>query len=634
MGFQGKRKRSAGSSGLQMKRKKKSNSNVELKTPEDCDAGKTPNIVTLWNEIAVSGAAQSSTNPTEDVIDAAWYFNNLTSPARKRLCSTPDSPKTPQQNQIGREDIVSASPAVSSARKILQSAPGSVTPRQQELATLLLKLSAGIPASPRPKSRQSPSSSVFTTEIVSAGGRHRVVVTPSKAPPPLAFLSPTSTHSHEPPPSPQEVETLAVPLAENDSFEVNHKCQSNEVTSEVNLSPNQQQNGFPGPSHSTPVRRNLFDKPLKLQQERPSSVGVTNAVQDKSKSSYDSCRCWCHDCDCCSLGGAAKLLKQIELVRVFLNFETMKTFPEGEFKRMTGITVPQFDVLMAFLDERIAMRLKYKYDAGTPLKDLESDLTPDNRLLITLLRLRGGWDEADLATFFKTSVSTVSAVFNTWIQFMYFQFKRIQSAMFVKKDLQKRKDRPLPFKPFNNFRVCLDTTEVEIERPGNFDMQGNTYSDYKGANVILYMIGISCWGGISYISPGFEGSKTDVQIFKESGIIEFLEEDDLLLVDRGFPIEEECDGINVLVLHPPFLGPREKFTPEEEQLTRDIAHARIYVEHAIRRMKTFQLWKRVKNTMLPILDQIVYVIGCLVNFQVPIVKMGKGKSDDNAATKK
>ncbi|KAE8742181.1 hypothetical protein FOCC_FOCC012267, partial [Frankliniella occidentalis] len=159
------------------------------------------------------------------------------------------------------------------------------------------------------------------------------------------------------------------------------------------------------------------------------------------------------------------IYKNIELVRVFLNFETMKTFPEGEFKRMTGITVPQFDVLMAFLDERIAMRLKYKYDAGTPLKDLESDLTSENRLLITLLRLRGGRDEADLATFFKTSVSTVSAVFNTSIQFMYFQFKRIQSAMFVKKDLRKRKDRPLPFKPFNKFRVCLDTTEVEIERP-------------------------------------------------------------------------------------------------------------------------------------------------------------------------
>ncbi|KAK3907131.1 5-dehydro-2-deoxygluconokinase [Frankliniella fusca] len=248
---------------------------------------------------------------------------------------------------------------------------------------------------------------------------------------------------------------------------------------------------------------------------------------------------------------------------------------------MTGITFPEFNVLMGFLSEYVAWRLKYKYDGNTPQKDLESDLTVDNRLLLTLIRLRGGWDEADLAIFFKISISTVSSVFNTWVQFMYFQFKTIQSAMFVKKDLQKKKDRPLPFKPFNNYRVCLDTTEVEIERPTNYEMQGNTYSDYKGGNVILYMIGISCWGGISFISPGFEGSKTDVQIFKESGILDYLEEDGLLLVDRGFPIEEECDEINVVVLHPPFLGPRDKFTPEEEQLTRDIAHARIYVEHAI-----------------------------------------------------
>lgn len=319
----------------------------------------------------------------------------------------------------------------------------------------------------------------------------------------------------------------------------------------------------------------------------------------------------------------------MKVVRL-LRYSVAKNFAPEEFRRLTGLYLTQFNVLLQFLDRDIALKLKYKYNSGTPKKLQEDhlDLSVEDRLLLTLLRLRKGWHLADLALFMNTSVTTAGVVFNTWIQFMYFQFRRMRSAMFASRHVQKRKHRPLPFKPFENFRVCLDTTEVRIEMPTNYEMQGNTYSDYKGGNVILNMVGISCWGGISFISPGFEGSKSDVDIFKESGIMEFLESGDLLLVDRGFPIEEDCDEMNVTVLHPPFLGTREKFTPEEEQLTRDIAHARIYVEHAIRRMKIFDILKNIRNTMLAELDQIVYVIGCLVNFQEPIVKSRKRKSTE------
>ncbi|KAK3911460.1 Ryanodine receptor 1 [Frankliniella fusca] len=173
--------------------------------------------------------------------------------------------------------------------------------------------------------------------------------------------------------------------------------------------------------------------------------------------------------------------------------------------------------------------------------------------------------------------------------------------MFVSRHLQKRIDRPEAFKAFENFRVCIDTTEVRIQSPDNLEQQGNTYSDYKSGNAS------HVGGGMSFISPGFEGSMSDVDIYNQSGIREFLEPGDMVLADRGFRVEEECDEDGVLLFHPPFLRGRSQFTAEEEMLTKEVL-------------------KKESNSMLHYLDQMVYVAGCLINFMPEVVK-NKPKED-------
>jgi hypothetical protein len=267
--------------------------------------------------------------------------------------------------------------------------------------------------------------------------------------------------------------------------------------------------------------------------------------------------------------------------------------------------------------------LKYNYVRGTPTRGVCSTskkLTTEDRLLMALVRLRRGWDLDDIGLFFGVSESLASKVVYGWLQALGFELRRFEKAMFVSRHIQKEMGLPLPFKPFHNFRVILDTTEVRIEAPEDFMEQGNTYSDYKGGNVIMFLIGASCWGSVSYVSPGFEGSISDVDLYRRSGIRNFLERGDLLLVDRGFRIQEECDEDGVICVHPPFLKNRDKYTPEEEQLKREIAKARIYVEHVNKKMKVFKILKNIKNSMLPYLDNIVYIIGFLVNLQQPHVK--------------
>jgi len=98
---------------------------------------------------------------------------------------------------------------------------------------------------------------------------------------------------------------------------------------------------------------------------------------------------------------------------------------------------------------------------------------------------------------------------------MYRQFKRIQREMFATRHDQKKGQFASCYKSFKNFRIVLDTTEIRIEIPYHYEQQGNTFSTYKAGNVILYIVGTLADGSIGFISPGFEGSISDRELFCE-----------------------------------------------------------------------------------------------------------------------
>ena len=68
------------------------------------------------------------------------------------------------------------------------------------------------------------------------------------------------------------------------------------------------------------------------------------------------------------------------------------------------------------------------------------------------------------------------------------------------------------------------------------------------------------------------------------------------MADRGFEIDHSLLPNGVTINIPPFLRGKDHLTIDEEQETRQIASARIHVECAIARIKTF----RILNSMFPI----------------------------------
>lgn len=305
------------------------------------------------------------------------------------------------------------------------------------------------------------------------------------------------------------------------------------------------------------------------------------------------------------------------------SFETCAEDPR-KFKFYTGFQVQHFLALWTFLGN-ITDKLSYwgrkrKFEEKSPSKRSgpSRKLSPKTQLFLTLIRLRRGFSNRDLGYRFQISETYVSYIVITWVQLMYQEFKSISNSMFPTCHEMREHISPA-FKKFKNLRVIVDCTEFFVQMPQNFVKQGNLFSSYKHHHTYKVLIGLSPTGAISYISEGFEGGKSDKEVFLQCGIMEYLDRGDSVMADRGFTIKSELSVIGVDLNMPPFLMGRDRLTPQEEIKTKRIAKARIHVERVIERIKTYKLLKRtLPHSLGPLFNQIVYVVGCLVNFQKPI----------------
>lgn len=130
-----------------------------------------------------------------------------------------------------------------------------------------------------------------------------------------------------------------------------------------------------------------------------------------------------------------------------------------------------------------------------------------------------------------------------------------------------------------------------------------------------------CWGGRA----------SDKEITQKSGILEFVGQGDVYLVDRGFRREELFAAKGASILIPSFTKGKKQLSGEDVTLSRKLSRVRIHVERSIQRLKSF----RAFQTVLPInfikkkgdrelatIDKILIVCSALVNLQTPLIAGG------------
>lgn len=313
-----------------------------------------------------------------------------------------------------------------------------------------------------------------------------------------------------------------------------------------------------------------------------------------------------------------KLQDKIE--RISFSYESCHK-NKKKFLFYTGLTPEHFNVLWKYLGKETENLVIWRGKLDLQPKGLyrrNKKISPQNQLFLTLVRLRCGMLLKDLAYRFDIHESYASKIITTWITFMYNTFKKLD--IFPDRETDNKRI-PKVFKHFKNIRVIIDGFEVRTQKPKDYREQGNVYSNYKASATHKFLVGIHVCGGVCFLSDSFEGSVSDREIFRKCGIFSHLKKDDLIMADRGFNIADICNEKGCKIVIPPFLNGRDKLTTDEVNMTRSIASARIHVERTIGRIKEFRILQKViPKTLVPIISQMTFVIGMLVNFQEPLVK--------------
>ena len=158
-------------------------------------------------------------------------------------------------------------------------------------------------------------------------------------------------------------------------------------------------------------------------------------------------------------------------------------------------------------------------------------LTLEQEFLLTLMRLRLGLLNGDLANCFKVSSSLVSSIFTTWIKLMSLELKWLinwSQHHIIRRHL------PSMFKKFYpHYCIIIDCSQLFIETPLSLDIAAACWSNYKHHYTVKNLIGITPNGTVSFLPDCYEGRATDVFIVQD---VNFYK--DYSLKIKLWPIED------------------------------------------------------------------------------------------------
>ena len=242
-------------------------------------------------------------------------------------------------------------------------------------------------------------------------------------------------------------------------------------------------------------------------------------------------------------------------------------------------------------------------------------LSVREELVMVLMKLRLGLINELLGDMFGVSSSSVSQIFNTYARMLS---KVVKPLIFWPPKERIHEHLPKDMEKYPNLRVTIDCTEVFIERPRHLDLQAQTWSDYKKHNTVKVLIGISPNGAITFLSKAWGGRTSDKKITCDSGFLDLLDHRDLVMADRGFPIQEDLLLRGAKLLIPPPSSGMDQMIRSQVQKTKAVANARIHVERAIGQMKRYSiLTGTLPISLVPLVDDTVCAALC--NLHPPLV---------------
>lgn len=243
-------------------------------------------------------------------------------------------------------------------------------------------------------------------------------------------------------------------------------------------------------------------------------------------------------------------------------------------------------------------------------------------VMITLKKIRTNDQLSRLGIDFVKSTSYISKIFHKTVPILA---NLMQQLIIWPASWKIKRLVPNQFKAYySNVQAIIDCFEIEIEKPSSALNQAITWSDYKKCNTIKYLVSCTPNGLVNYVSCGFGGRATDVNIVQDSNFMDVLPCNSVIMADRGFKqVEQVLHTKNTKLLRPPSVSVKQKPSKKEVQHGKIISALRVHIERLIRRLREFSMLKPhacISLKLAHLLDYVVIIACGLVNLQQRLVK--------------
>lgn len=243
------------------------------------------------------------------------------------------------------------------------------------------------------------------------------------------------------------------------------------------------------------------------------------------------------------------------------------------------------------------------------------------RVILTFVKLKWNLSYSILAIFFGLTPTLCK----TYLLRMIKLLSSVMKAFIEFPSMDEiRQNMPVCFEDFKDTQIVLDCTEIYTQIPKCLCCRIRFYSHYKSAQTVKFMTGVSPAGLITFVSKPYGGRASDKIIFENSNLIEKLEENSSIMVDKGFLIDNICFEHNIKLYRPPFLRSKKQLDQNESHYNTKIAAARVHIERTNQRIKIFNVLSGKLPWGLVHCVNDIFIIACAVtNLSAPILANDK-----------
>ncbi len=172
----------------------------------------------------------------------------------------------------------------------------------------------------------------------------------------------------------------------------------------------------------------------------------------------------------------------------------------------------------------------------------------------------------------------VSRTIITWANYQFFVLGSVPIWMSRQKVGSSMPKNYRLFSP--NLQVILDCTDICCESPTLLTLHSGIFFSYKSTTTFKGLVGVAPSGAVTFISKLYNGSISDKEFMKKSGILDLLEPGDVVMADKGFTIEDMLSSVGARLLIPPFKCAKQ-FSKQDCEKIEAIACLRILVARVI-----------------------------------------------------